>query len=152
MKDIITELVDVILRKVQENPHHPPSPGGLRKWLRGQGYAQNDIDAAMRLAVSKATEANKGVDHMLPAARIYTLAEELKMSKDAREALKRLELYALIDAYEIEAILERMYQFEGEVGLEELDYLVNWVVCGARDVETQRTIYDVLDKEPQTYH
>lgn len=152
MKDIITELVDVILRKVQENPHHPPSPGGLRKWLRGQGYAQNDIDAAMRLAVSKATEANKRVDRMLPPGRVYTLAEELKMSREAREALKRLELYTLIDAYEVEAILERMYQFDGEVGLEELDYLVNWVVCGARDVETQRTIYDVLDKEPQTYH
>jgi hypothetical protein len=42
--------------------------------------------------------------------------------------------------------------FEGEVGLEELDYLLSWLVCGGRDVEFQQTVANVLEGRGDTFH
>ena len=49
MKQSLIELVDVILRRIQEQPERAKSESGLRKWLAGQGYKKRDIDAAMKL-------------------------------------------------------------------------------------------------------
>ena len=85
---------------------------------------------------------------------MWTLSsfEEFKFSTEARDAMVRLEQYGLIDAYEREMILDRLNHFEGEIGVDELDYLVSWVVCGNRDVESQQTIYSVLDGTNQILH
>jgi len=33
-----------------------------------------------------------------------------------------------------------------------LDYLLSWVVCGGRDVESQQTIFSVLEGDGGTLH
>ena len=84
--------------------------------------------------------------------RTFSIHEEYKLTPEARNALTRLEMYGLIDAFERELILDRLGQFEGEVGLDELDYLLSWVVCGGRDVESQQVIFRMIDGEPNTLH
>jgi len=49
MKQALIELVDVILKKIQDEPDAPLSETGLRKWLMGEGYQKPDIEAAMQL-------------------------------------------------------------------------------------------------------
>ena len=48
MKQALSELISVILQRLEEHPEAAPSESGMRKWLAGQGYAKRDIDAAMR--------------------------------------------------------------------------------------------------------
>jgi uncharacterized protein Smg (DUF494 family) len=78
--------------------------------------------------------------------------EMYKLTPEARDALARLELYDIIDTSEREYILERLDQFEGSVGVNELDYLVSWIVCGNRDVESQQTIYNVMEGNTEVRH
>ena len=84
--------------------------------------------------------------------RLLSPYEAYKLTPEARDALARLELYDVIDVSEREYILERLDQFEGTVGLSELDYLVSWIVCGNRDVESQQTIYNVMEGNTETRH
>ena len=49
-------------------------------------------------------------------------------------------------------VLERLDQFEGPIGVEELDYLVSWIICGSRDYESQTMIYNVLDGKSNVFH
>ena len=75
------------------------------------------------------------------------------MKPEARNALMRLMLFEMIDGGELEAILDGLNQFDGEVGMDELDYLLSWAVMGTRDVEHQRSIYHVFeDKGDTTKH
>ena len=71
---------------------------------------------------------------------------------EARDALSRLEFYSLISPQERETILENVVQFDGRVGLDELDYLLSWIVCGNRDFESQQTIYSVMEGQADTFH
>ncbi|MBI4557877.1 MAG: DUF494 family protein [Candidatus Hydrogenedentes bacterium] len=152
MKPSLTKLVDVILRKIQETPEAPPSESGLRTWLAHQGYKQRDIDAAFKL-VRPRLPGRPSVERQRPATlRNLSVYEDYKLTPEARDALARLELYGLIDGYEREMILDRLGQFEAEVGLEELDYLLSWLVCSGRDVESQHTIYSVLEGRKPNLH
>ena len=152
MKQSLVKLVDVILRKMQDNPNTQFTEGGLRTWLMNEGYNKRDIEAAIRL-VRPQFLAGPGTNPP-PAGTVRLLSDQeaLKLSPEAHRALIRLDLYGLISPEEREAILDRLGQIEGEVGLEELDYLLSWVVGFGRDVETQQTIYSVLDGEGTTLH
>jgi hypothetical protein len=145
MKQTLSKLVDVILQKLAEEPGSSPSEGGLRTWLLRQGYAQPDIDAAMSVVRRGGVGPIQPSESRLGKVRHLSDYEEFRLLPEARAALARLEMYELIEPQEREAMLERLDQFEGPIGLADLEYLVNWVVCPTRDVETQQTIYQVLD-------
>jgi uncharacterized protein Smg (DUF494 family) len=151
MKHSLTKLVDVILRRIQENPEATPSEKGLRTWLARQGYDKRDIDAAMKLVVPRFAGAPMNEQpHM--TVRMLSAYEEYKLSIEARNALVRLEVYGLLSPYEREMVLDYLNHYEGEVGLEELDYLLSWMVCSNRDVEFQQTFYNVFEGKGDTVH
>ncbi len=154
MKPQVHEIINVIREKYADKPDSVPSPQALKRWLAQQGYSRNDIDTAMGM-IKEAQEAHQPPYVMVEPARAcrsLTAQERGKLTAEAREALQRLELYALISLPELEAILDRLGQFDGEVGLEELDYLVSWIVCGNRDAQCQDIIYNVLENESNTLH
>ena len=66
--------------------------------------------------------------------------------------MARLELYELIEPYEREMILERVVQTEGTVTMDELEYLLSWILMGTRDVESQQTIFQVFEGGTGTLH
>ncbi len=153
MKESLIELVDVILKHIQEQPERAKSESGLRKWLVGQGYKKRDIDAAMKLVGARIVPYNIVVQQSQRApVRALAEIEFHKMTADTRDALCRLEHYGLISPQEREAILENIVQFDGRVGLDELDYLLSWIVCGGRDFESQQTIYSVMEGQTETFH
>lgn len=152
MKQVLSELINVILQRLEEHPESPPTELGMRKWLAGQGYNKRDIDAAMRL-VGADLPADQAEGRGRPGlVRHLSGVEAHKLSREARDALARLELYDLIDPFEREMILDRVSQMEGTVTLEDLDYLMSWFLMGTRDVETQQTLYQVLEGSGGTLH
>ena len=152
MKPSLTKLVDVILKRIEEHPEATPSESGLRSWLKRQGYNKHDIDAAMKLVRPHVVGGPRSVECRRVSVRLLSSYEEQRLTPEARNALVRLDLYGLIDPQEREMILERLNQFEGEVGLDELDYLLSWVVCSLRDVESQHAIYSVLEGGNNVVH
>jgi hypothetical protein len=133
MKQSLSKLVDVILRKLAEQPGDSPNEHGIRTWLLREGYAQRGIGPVEPSA------------SRLGKIRHLSDYEEFRLLPETRAALARLEMYELIEPHEREAMLERLDQFEGPITPADLEYLVNWVVFPTRDVETQHTIYRVLD-------
>jgi uncharacterized protein Smg (DUF494 family) len=152
MKQSLTKLVDVILKHIEEQPETFSNETGIRNWLAGQGYKKRDIDAALKLVSRRLLPPPVVRETPRRALRALSVHEEFKLSPDAKAALARLEILNLIDPIEREMILDRLGHFDGEVGLDELDYLLSWVVCGGRDVESQQTILGTLDTETDTYH
>jgi uncharacterized protein Smg (DUF494 family) len=152
MKQSLLKLVDVILQKMDEHPEVLHSETLIRSWLQGQGYNKRDIDAAMKLVRPRFVPRPRVENYRPASVRMLSPSEEYKMSPEARDALARLDRYGLIDIYEREEILDRLGHFEGVVGLDELDYLLSSVVYGARDVESQQTIYNVLEGPGDTVH
>ena len=150
MKQRLSQLVNVILEKLAEQPGGP-NEGGIRTWLLRQGYAQRDIDAAMKMVRRRA---NPGLPHSTRPSGVRHLSEyeSLRLSPEAKAALTRLEMYELIEPSEREALLERLDQIEGPVCLADLEYLLSWVVCPTRDVETQQTIFAILDGKSGRKH
>jgi uncharacterized protein Smg (DUF494 family) len=152
MKHSLTKLVDVILRRLEEQPESSHNESVMRTWLMRQGYNQREIDAALRL-VRPRLVANAPVQLRGPfSVRVLAPDEERFLTAEARDALARLDMYGLITPFEREMILERLNSVEGEVGIDELDYLLSWVVYSARDVETQQTIFGLLDGKPRKHH
>ncbi|MBX7258207.1 MAG: DUF494 domain-containing protein [Candidatus Hydrogenedentes bacterium] len=152
MKQLVTKLVDVILKRLEEQPDAVPTENGIRSWLTGQGYKKRDIDAAIKLVAPRFLSVSRENALSRVPVRTLSLLEEYKLLPEARDALARLDMYGLIDPYEREMILDRLNHFDGLVGLDELDYLLSWVVCGGRDVESQQTIFGVLEGDSQTLH
>ena len=152
MKQSLTKLVNVILQRIQDQPETRLSESGIRTWLVRQGYAKRDIDAAIKMMRPRFAS----LPHIREGGpgRIRHLSdyERYKLSDGARNALVRLELYELIDPSERELLLERLDQFEGEIGVSELDYLLSWLILPGRDVEYQQTIYNILDGNDLTLH
>ncbi len=152
MKQSLVELVDVILQKLREHPEQPPTERGLRTWLIRQGYKKGDIDAALKLVKPRMLSDAPHVEERPRSLRMFSALEDLKLAPEARNALVRLAVYELLEPFELEMILDRLYTFEGEVGLAELDYLLAWVVLPNRDVEFQQTLYNVLENKDDTLH
>ncbi len=151
MKQSLTKLVDVILRKLAQHPEGGSVEPGLRKWLLREGYAKHDIDAALKM-VGPAIGSVRGRKSGPATIRQLSDYESYRLSPEARDALVRLELYELIDSHEREMLLERLDQFDGVVGLHDLDFLLHWLICPTRDVEHQQTIFNVLDGHRGTVH
>ena len=154
MKQSLDKLVTDILRRMEEHPETIRTEKRLRNWLAGQGYKKRDIDAALKLlqppegavtAAPSSTMSTRAVRHLSPF-------EAYKLTPEARDALVRLELHELISPIEREMLLERLGQFEGEVGIEDLDYLLSWLLYSMRDVESQQTIYAVFEGNQATLH
>ena len=150
MKQSLSQLVNVILEKLAEQPG-ASSESGLRSWLLRQGYAQRDIDAALKM-VGRRPGSGMPKGTRPAGLRHLSTYESMRLSPEAKAALARLEFYDLIEPTEREALLERLDQIEGPVGLADLEYLLSWVVCPTRDVETQQTIYAVLDGKGGKVH
>ncbi|HNR33264.1 MAG TPA: DUF494 family protein [Candidatus Hydrogenedentes bacterium] len=152
MKTTLTELVDLIIERIKQHPDTAPTAHGLRSWLARQGYNKHDIEAVLKM-VRPRFEALRHAGSCGPGAvRQLTAYEDYKLTPEARDALARLELYGLIEPYEREMLLDRLSQFEAEVGMDELDYLLSWLVYSSRDVESQQTIYDVFEGNKKTAH
>lgn len=152
MKQALTELIDVILQRLEENPDGTPTEKGMRSWLAGQGYNKRDIDAAIRLVGVQFNQPVAREDRVIGSVRQLSATESYKLTVEARDALARLELYELIDPYERELILERVSQMEGMVSLEDLEYLLSWFLVGTRDVESQQTLFHVFEGRSGTFH
>lgn len=142
----------VVLQRLQEPEDTLSSETGIRSWLTGEGYAKRDIDAALKMVGSRFAARPHVVEGGPGKVRHLMVYESYKLTESARAALARLELFELISPQERELILERLDHFEGEIGLTELDYLVSWVLAGSRDVESQQTVYNVLEGERHTLH
>jgi uncharacterized protein Smg (DUF494 family) len=152
MKQSLIKLVDVILKKIDEYPESVQTEGNLRTWLQGEGYNKRDIDAALKLVQPRILQRTSKVERHRPAIRLLSPIEEQKLTPEARDALQRLDVYGMIDGYERELILDRVCSYEDQVGLEELDYVLSWVIGGMRDYESQQTIFRVLDGQRDTLH
>ena len=134
MKQSLTKLVDVILQKLAEHPGGGPVEPSLRTWLLREGYAKPDIDAALKMVDPAFVHGRSGAGGP-GTVRHLSDYESYRLSPEARDAMTRLDLYELIDPHEREMLLERIDQFEGVVGLHDLDFLLHWLVCPMRDVE-----------------
>ena len=152
MKQSLAKLVDVIREHLEAHVESPPTEKRMRSWLAREGYNKGDIDAALKLMRPKITGAKRVIERNPGAVRQLSSFESHKMTFEAKQALVRLDLYELIAPYEREVLLERLSQFEGEVGIEDLDYLLSWVMCSSRDVESQQTIYAVMEGTKQVLH
>ena len=152
MKHSLVELVDVIIRRIQERPEAIPSEKGIRSWLSSKGYNKSEIDAALKLVRPRVAEAVPPFEANQPSPRMLTVYEECKLSPEARSALARLEVYGLLAAHEREAILDHLNHCDGEVGMEELDDLLSWLVCSNHDVGFQQTFYSVFEGKGETLH
>lgn len=151
MKQSLMKLVSVILEKIDERPEHTPSENGIRTWLSGQGFGKREIDAAMKLIQPSLLTQAHTLDAPATSLRSFSAFEQFKLSTQARDALVRLDMYRLLTPYEREMIMDRLSYFEGEVGLEEIDYILASVIT-ERDVESQHTIYDVLEDRGDVLH
>lgn len=152
MKETVIELVDVILRRMAEHPEVPHTEHGIRSWLTQQGYSKRDIETALRLVGPRFLRTTGAVSSTPASVRPLSESEQFKLTAQARDAFARLEVYGLISPYERELILDRLGHFEGQVGLEELDYLVSWVLSGTRDYESQHTLYNVIEGQRDSFH
>lgn len=152
MKTTLTELVDVIIERIEQHPDTAPTEHGIRSWLVRQGYNKRDIETVLKLVRPRFEALRHMGRRGLGAVRQLTAYEEYKLSPEARDTLIRLELYGLIEPYEREMILDRLAQFESEVGMDELDYLLSWLVYSSRDVESQQTIYNVFEGNKKNVH
>ncbi len=152
MKPSLTKVVDAILRCIEEGPEAVHTEKGMRSWLKRLGFNKREIDAAMKLVAPRLSENPGVIEHRLTTVRVLSAEERARLTPEARAALERLDFYGLIDPYEREMLLDRLSQYEGEVGMDELDGLLSWLVLSVRDVESQQTIYDVIDGSNSVRH
>lgn len=152
MKQQVVELVHVILQHLEQRDGAPLSKHGMRTWLVRQGYSKKDIEAALGMVWPRLGGGDLAVRPRKAVFRQFSPYERYKLSLEARDALTRLDIYELIDPYEMELLLERLGQLEGEVGLDELDYLLSWILCSTRDVESQQTLFRVFEGDNGTLH
>lgn len=152
MKHTLIKLVDAIIRRMEEHPDSAQSESGIRSWLRGQGYSKRDIDAVMRMVRPHVRSHSGRGTRPAVVARALTAYEDHKLAPESKAALARLDYYGLLEPHERELVLERMDQFDGLVGMDELDYLLSWLVCGNRDYESQHTLYRVFEGDTHRFH
>jgi hypothetical protein len=147
MKPPITKLVDKIIRKLQQG--ETPSEAGIRTWLKKEGYASKDVEAAIAVLRPEWGVSAYAVPQQ---TRVLSPYEAYFITPEAMAALSRLELYGLIGPAERELILERLDQFEGEMDIAALEYLISSQVCPGFDIAHQQMFYQVLDGRTDTYH
>ncbi|MBI2422513.1 MAG: DUF494 family protein [Candidatus Hydrogenedentes bacterium] len=152
MRQSLTEAVDAILRRLEEVPESPLTEHGIRSWLAGQGYSKRDIEDAIKLVKPQIRTISRMPQPARGALRHLSILDVFRMTPEAKTALTRLELYEMIEPHERDLLLDRMSQIEGEIGLDDLDYLLSWILCTTRDVESQQTIYNVFEGNAEGVH
>lgn len=152
MKPSLIKLIDVLLQRIEDNPDVTPSETGLRSWLGRKGYSARDIEAAMKMVGPHVEARLRETGRQSSSIRVLSANEDYKMSPEARDALVRLEMLGLIDGFEREALLDRLDHFEGEVGLQELEYLLACIVYANVDVGSQQIIESTVMGGGPTYH
>lgn len=151
MKPAITKLVDKIIRKLQESGGDAPSEAGLRIWLRREGHPAKDVDAALAVVRPELSpQPNQGVAPR--STRVLSPWEAYFLTPEARAALSRLEMYGVIGATEREMILERLDQYDGEVDMSTLEYMLTTQICPGLDVAHQEMVYQIFDGRTDMYH
>lgn len=153
----LREAVDDIIRQIQGQKvpgrSQKAMEKGIRSWLAGQGFNKGEIDAAMKLVRTafsvSGTQPSDGeraayIPEEARGVRVLSAFEEYKLSSEARDALARLEMYGMLDAYEREVVLDYLNQYDGEVTLYDLESILSWLICGNRDVEFQQTFFGVF--------
>ena len=82
MKQSLVKLIDVILKRIEEQPETLPTETGLRTWLSRQGYKKRDIEDAMRLVSAQFRQAQR-VEEFRPAPmRKLSPLEEHKLTTE----------------------------------------------------------------------
>ena len=142
MKEMVAELVHVILQRSQETGLSPVADKSIRTWLASKGYKKNDIEAAMKVVSQQKQRRPLAARNPM---RQLSPWEAAKMTPEARAALARLDQYEMLSGFEREMLLERVSQMEGEVTMDDLDYLLSWLLCSVRDFETQSTLFQVFE-------
>ena len=94
MKTSITQIVDKIVQKLQENTSAVPSEEGIRSWLYKQGYSASDVDEALREIKPELDSMHLSSVHQ--HTRVLSPYESFLLTPGAKSALMRLELYGLI--------------------------------------------------------
>ena len=150
MKSSITQLVDKIVQKLQESTSDVPSEAGIRNWLCKQGYSVTDVEAAINVVKPQSNFWAEQGGHQ--HTRVLSPYESFLLTPEAKSALMRLELYGLIGAHEREMMLERLEQFEGEIDLGALEYVLSTHICSTYDVAHQQIMYQALDGRSDIFH
>lgn len=145
MKTSVNQIVDAIINQIQAHPEVMPNSKSLKKWLSQAGFSTGDIDAAMKLIAPQMAMIPPRVHRRPGTIRHLNGMETQKLSLDARNALARLEMYELVEPWEREMILDYAMHQEGEVGLDDLEYILQNTILPGRDVETQQTIDAVFN-------
>lgn len=150
MKTSITQILDKIVQKLQENTNSVPSEAGIRNWLCKQGYSASDVDEALNELKPQLESMNS---QSVPLhTRVLSPYESFLLTTEAKSALMRLELYGLIGMAEREILLERLEQYEGEIDLGGLEYVLSTHICVGYDVAHQQIMYQVLDGSEGYFH
>ncbi len=152
MKQSVVKAVNAILRQIEETPDVLCTEGNMRSWLATQGYNKRDIDAAMKLVAPRFAMSAPVEDSRPRGLRQFALYEHARLSPEARSALTRLELHDLLDPMEREMIIERLLQYDGEVDMDALDYLLSSVFGTMRNVEAQNAMYNTFEGFGPTLH
>ncbi len=152
MKQSVVKAVNAILRQMEETPDVLCTESNVRSWLANQGYNKRDIDAALKLVAMRLTMPDSVEEARPRGLRQFALYEHARLSSDARSALTRLELNDLLDPMEREMIIERLLQYDGEVDMDALDYLLSSVFGTMRNVEAQNAMYNTFEGFGPTLH
>lgn len=152
MKQSVVKAVNAILRQMEETPDALCTESNMRSWLATQGYNKRDIDAAMKLIAPRFAMLAPATEPRPRALRQFALYEHARLSAEARSALARLDVNDLLDPMEREMIIERMLQYEGEVDMDALDYLLSSVFGTMRNVEAQNAMYNAFEGYGPTLH
>lgn len=105
----------------------------LHDHLRGQGFNGYEIDIALEVAnkIRARIEDGTSLPSPLQTNRVYQYLEQLKLTREARGYLMTLLHEGSINPLQKEEIVERAFFLDiPEVGLAEMEYLVNLVLAG----------------------
>jgi len=150
MKTSITELISVILQHLEAKPGRRLSDPVLREWLSKKGYSRVEIDKALHAITASAGD--RPEQRGPGAVRHLTKWEAMRMRPEVRAALARLDLYEMLDPFTRELVLERLWQLEGEITMEDLDATLSWALTPNHDCETLQSVYTVFDGASETLH
>lgn len=131
----LIEMVSFILSKSIENEDDDwyLLRRELTEHLQGQGYNGPEIDIAFEVAnrIRSRIEDGPSVSLSIKTNQVYIFLEAMKLTKEARGYLMTLMHDKVITPEQREEIVERAYFLEyPELGLEEIQYLVNLVLGG----------------------
>ena len=105
----------------------------LTEQLEGRGFKTPEIDIAFEVANRIRTRIEDGTVPAVPLKTnlVYQVLERLKISREAQGYLMSLVHNGSITPQTREEIVERAFYLDGpELGLEEMQYIVNMVLSG----------------------